>query len=130
MTNSTDQPDIRLKRAYEPSAASDGTRVLIDQLWPHSVTKERAALDHWFRSLAPNMRLRKWFGHNPTRWDEFRRHYTVQLSHHPDEFDELLRLAQNGPVTLVFGARDEQHNNAVVVREMLLDWSDRRKSSV
>jgi uncharacterized protein YeaO (DUF488 family) len=130
MTNLTDQLDIRLKRAYEPPAASDGTRVLIDQLWPRGVTKAETAVDRWFRDLAPSTQLRKWFGHDPARWEEFRRRYAAELAHHPDKLDELLRLVRDGPVTLVFGARDEEHNNAVVVREMLRDWSERRTSGV
>jgi uncharacterized protein YeaO (DUF488 family) len=130
MTVATDQLDIRLKRAYEPPAASDGTRVLIDRLWPRGVTKAEAVIDHWLRNLAPSIGLRKWFGHDPARWEEFRRRYAAELEHHPDELDQLLRLAQDGPVTLIFGARDEAHNNAVVVREMLLDRAGRRKPGV
>ncbi|HJU17567.1 MAG TPA: DUF488 domain-containing protein [Stellaceae bacterium] len=115
------QLDIRLKRAYEPPAASDGTRVLVDRLWPRGVPKAEAAIDHWFRDLAPSTELRRWFHHDPALWDEFQRRYRSELVHHSEPLDELLRLAHAGPLTLVYGARDEQHNDAVVLRQVLLD---------
>ncbi|HZT87509.1 MAG TPA: DUF488 domain-containing protein [Stellaceae bacterium] len=114
-------PEIRLKRAYEPPAASDGTRVLIDRLWPRGVAKARAAIDHWFRDLAPSTELRRWFHHDPALWEEFQRRYAQELAGHPGRLDELLQLARAGPVTLVYGARDEQHNDAVVLRRVLLE---------
>ena len=122
------QLDIKLKRAYEPHSASDGTRVLIDRLWPRGVTKKAAAIDHWFRDLAPSTELRQWFGHDVNRWNEFRRRYTAELKHHGEQVDELRRLARKGPVTLVFGARDEEHNDAVVLRHVLLGGSKRQSS--
>ncbi|HET9335745.1 MAG TPA: DUF488 domain-containing protein [Sphingomicrobium sp.] len=125
---STAQLDIRLKRAYEPSATSDGTRILIDRLWPRGVTKEEAAIDHWFRDIAPTTELRKWFGHDPKLWAEFQRRYTAELKHHAEQLDELLQLAHKGPITLVFGARDEEHNDAVVLKQVLLKRSKRRVS--
>lgn len=112
--------DIRLKRAYEPPAKVDGTRVLIDRLWPRGVTKAKAAIDHWFRDLAPSTELRKWFGHDPALWDEFRRRYTAELMQHREQLDQLLRMSSQGPVTLVYGARDEQHNDAVVLKDVLV----------
>jgi uncharacterized protein YeaO (DUF488 family) len=111
--------DIRLKRAYEPPSEADGTRVLIDRLWPRGVTKAEAAIDHWLRDLAPSTELRKWFGHDPVLWDEFRRRYTAELTRHPEQLDQLLRMAAQGPVTLVYGARDEMHNDAVVLKDVL-----------
>jgi uncharacterized protein YeaO (DUF488 family) len=111
--------DIRFKRAYEPPSKMDGVRVLIDRLWPRGVTKAEAAIDHWFRDLAPSTELRKWFGHDPTRWNEFRRRYTAELAQHREQLDELLRMAARGPVTLVYGARDEAHNDAVVLKDVL-----------
>jgi uncharacterized protein YeaO (DUF488 family) len=111
--------DIRLKRAYEPPAKADGTRVLIDRLWPRGVSKSKAAIDHWFRDLAPSTELRKWFGHDPARWDEFRRRYTEELKPHREQLDELLRIAAKGRLTLVYGARDEEHNDAVVLKDVL-----------
>ena len=112
--------DIRLKRVYQPHSASDGTRILIDRLWPRGVTKKAAAIDHWFRDLAPSTELRQWFGHDFDRWKEFRRRYTSELKHKGAEIDELRRLVRQGPVTLVFAARDEEHNDAVVLRRFLL----------
>jgi uncharacterized protein YeaO (DUF488 family) len=114
------QLDISFKRAYEPPAEADGTRVLIDRLWPRGVTKLEAAIDHWLRDLAPSTELRKWFGHDPARWDEFRRRYTAELMQHRERLDELLRMASEGPATLVYGARDEQHNDAVVLQDVLI----------
>jgi uncharacterized protein YeaO (DUF488 family) len=128
MAASTAQLDIKLKRAYEPPAATDGTRVLIDRLWPRGVTKEEAAIDHWLRDIAPSTELRRWFGHDVSLWDEFRRRYTAELKHHTEQLDELLRLARQGRVTLVFGARDEEHNDAVVLRHFVLEHSKRRVS--
>jgi uncharacterized protein YeaO (DUF488 family) len=113
------QVDIRLKRAYEPPSKADGTRVLIDRLWPRGVTKAEAAIDHWFRDLAPSTELRKWFGHDPALWGEFRRRYTAELMQQGEGLDRLLQIAAQGPVTLVYGARDERHNDAVVLKEVL-----------
>ncbi len=114
------RPDIRLKRAYERAAPSDGTRVLVDRLWPRGVTKQGARIDHWFKDVAPSAPLRRWFGHAVDRWEEFHRRYARELSRPNDQFDELLCLASERPVTLVFGARDPEHNNALVLREALL----------
>ncbi|MCC7547263.1 MAG: DUF488 domain-containing protein [Burkholderiales bacterium] len=114
-------PDnIRLKRAYEVPARTDGTRVLVDRLWPRGVRKEQAAIDEWVKELAPSAALRKWFGHDPERWLEFRRRYAQELSGHAEALDRLRALARNGPVTLVYAARDQVHNDAVVLREILL----------
>lgn len=126
MATTTTGLDIRLKRAYEPPAADDGTRVLIDRLWPRGVTKTEAAIEHWFRDLAPSTELRQWFRHDPALWDEFQRRYKDELDRHPERLDELLRLARAGPLTLVYGARDEQHNDAVVLRDVLLARAGRR----
>lgn len=118
-------PDIRLKRAYDPPARSDGTRVLIDRLWPRGMTKEKAELDQWFRDVAPSSDLRRWFGHDPARWHEFQHRYRGELRQHADLLDELLELARKGTLTLVFGARDEEHNDAVVLRQALLERAER-----
>ena len=112
---------IRLKRAYEPTAPDDGTRVLIDRLWPRGVKKADAAIDEWMKEIAPSTELRKWFGHDPERWQEFRHRYRLEIRHHPDDFDRLRTLAQHGRITLVFAAHDEVHNDAVVLKELLLD---------
>ena len=112
---------IKLKRAYEPPAPDDGTRVLIDRLWPRGVRKSGAAIDDWMKEIAPSTELRKWFAHDPERWQEFRRRYKAELQRHPDEFHRLRALAQHGRITLVFSARDEAHNDAVVLKELLLE---------
>jgi uncharacterized protein YeaO (DUF488 family) len=111
---------VRLKRAYEPPAPDDGTRILIDRLWPRGVKKTDAAIDEWMKEIAPSAELRKWFGHDPERWQKFRSRYKSEIRHHPDEFDRLRKLAQRGRITLVFSARDEAHNDAVVLQELLL----------
>ena len=115
---STDR--VKIKRAYERPTADDGTRVLIDRLWPRGVKKTDAAIDHWAKELAPSTELRKWFGHDPARWEEFRRRYSTEIHGHGDELDRLRELARKGAVTLVYGAHDEMHNDAVVLREILL----------
>lgn len=112
---------VRIKRAYEPAERGDGRRVLVDRLWPRGVRKDRAALHLWARDLAPSAALRTWFGHQPARFDEFARRYRTELHRGParDLLRRLSRFATEGMVTLVYGARDEAHNNAVVVRDVL-----------
>jgi uncharacterized protein YeaO (DUF488 family) len=111
--------DITLKRAYDPPAAGDGYRVLVDRLWPRGVSREDAKLDEWARELAPSTELRRWFGHDPERFEEFRRRYREELAQHADELEELRDRARRGPLTLVFGARDTEHNDAIVLAELL-----------
>lgn len=123
MTAATTQLDIRLKRAYEPPANDDGSRVLIDRLWPRGLTKDKAAIDRWLRDIAPSTELRRWFGHDPARWHEFQHRYAAELKHRLDLLDELVDMARQGTLTLVFGARDEEHNDAVVLRKLLLEHS-------
>jgi uncharacterized protein YeaO (DUF488 family) len=110
---------IRLKRVYEPPAASDGYRVLIDRLWPRGVSRERAKLDAWERQLPPSTKLRQWFGHDPSRFAEFRRRYVEELREHRSRLTELRRQARSGTLTLVYSARDTEHNDAVVLAEVL-----------
>lgn len=112
--------NIRLKRAYQPAAADDGLRILVDRLWPRGLKKSDAGIDRWIKDIAPSTALRKWFGHDPARWPEFRRRYAAEIRRRPDQFEELRALARKGPVTLVFSARDELHNDAVVLRNVLL----------
>ena len=111
--------DVRLKRAYEPSAASDGYRVLIDRIWPRGVSRKQARLGEWARELAPSTELRTWFGHDPARFAEFRRRYLEELAARAEKLGELRGRAQKGTVTLVYAARDDRHNDAVVLAELL-----------
>ena len=111
--------DIRLKRAYDPAVSSDGYRVLIDRLWPRGVSRERAKLDEWERKLPPSTKLRQWFGHEPARFEEFRRRYIEELRSQRPRLTELRRRARNGTLTLVYSARDAEHNDAVVLAEIL-----------
>jgi len=111
---------VKLKRAYEQPAPDDGNRILIDRLWPRGVKKADAAIDEWMKDIAPSNGLRKWFGHDPARWQEFRCRYQSEIRQHPDQFDRLCTLAQHGRITLVFSAHDEAHNDAVVLKDLLL----------
>src|SRR6476469_2637299 len=120
MSKSITAANVRLKRAYEPPARGDGARIWIDRLWPRGMTKKSAAIDEWFKDIAPSTALRQWFGHDPQRWEEFRHRYSGEVRQNPDQFDRLRALARQGPVTLVFSAHDEVHNDAVVLRDMLL----------
>ena len=111
---------IHLKRAYEKATDKDGVRILVERLWPRGLTKAKAAIDLWIKDIAPSTALRKWFGHDPARWQEFRRRYAAEIHNNADSLAELRAAARKGPITLVFGARDELHNDAVVLRDVLL----------
>ena len=111
---------VRLKRAYEAAEAADGTRILVDRLWPRGVSKQEAALDDWRKDIAPSTELRQWFGHEPSRWAEFQRRYKAELRQHAAELERLRGIAAKGALTLVYGARDEVHNDAVVLHDVLL----------
>ena len=113
------QNRLSLKRAYETPAKSDGRRILIDRLWPRGLTKEHAAIDEWMKDLAPSTALRRWFSHDLKKWPEFRRRYKRELAQHSELLDKLARLASKRRVTLVFSARDETHNDAVVLAGVL-----------
>jgi uncharacterized protein YeaO (DUF488 family) len=119
MSTQVTRPDVRVKRIYEKAARSDGVRVLVDRIWPRGVTKRHAALDDWLRELAPSTELRRWFGHDPRRWAEFRTRYRAELRSHAPELDALRRRATRQRVTLVYSARDTQANQAVVLREAI-----------
>jgi len=110
---------IMVKRVYEPPAAADGQRILVDRVWPRGMTKEAAHVAAWMRDVAPSSELRRWFGHDPARWDEFRRRYQDELAQAPQALAPLLAAARAGPLTLVYSARDEQHNQAVALKEFL-----------
>ncbi|RKQ86467.1 uncharacterized protein YeaO (DUF488 family) [Solirubrobacter pauli] len=111
--------DIRLKRAYVPADPVDGYRVLVDRLWPRGVSRERARLDAWEKDLAPSTMLRRWFGHDPERFEEFRRRYVDELRAHRPELARLRRHAREGTLTLVYGAADVEHNDARVLADVL-----------
>jgi len=112
--------DVRMKRAYERPANGDGLRILVDRLWPRGLKKADAAIDFWEKELAPSTELRQWFGHMPERWSEFRRRYVIELRQHAERVGQLRELARKTPLTLVYAAHDEAHNDAVVLREVLL----------
>ena len=119
-----------IKRAYEPASPEDGNRFLVDRLWPRGVKKETLALTAWLKDVAPSDVLRRWFGHDPERWMEFRRRYRVELQSQPTVLQPLRDALAHGVVTLVYSAHDEAHNQAVVLREYLLETkSSSRKAS-
>jgi uncharacterized protein YeaO (DUF488 family) len=110
---------VRIKRAYEQPTPDDGFRVLVDRLWPRGLSKEHARIDLWLKDIAPSTDLRKWFDHDPAKWTEFKRRYRAELKEHSEPIHLLRNQAEKGPVTLVYGAQDEAHNNAVVLLELL-----------
>ncbi|MGH6760294.1 MAG: DUF488 domain-containing protein [Phyllobacterium sp.] len=111
---------VRLKRAYEHPGSDDGKRILVDRLWPRGVSKGEAAIDEWMKELSPSTELRKWYGHEPERWEEFQKRYAEELSQSHAQLEHLRDLARDSPVTLVYSAHDEARNNAVVLRNLLL----------
>jgi uncharacterized protein YeaO (DUF488 family) len=113
--------NVRAKRIYEDPSRGDGFRVLIDHVWPRGVSRDRARLDAWARELAPSDELRKWFDHVPARFANFRARYRRELLSQSETLDELRRRAANGPLTILYAARDQEHNNAVVLVELLRD---------
>lgn len=117
--------NIALKRAYDPPDEADGVRVLVDRLWPRGLTKKSAAVDQWAKDVTPSTELRKWFHHDPDHWDEFRRRYLAELKDKGGELEELRKLAQAGPITLIYAARDTPHLHATVLRDVLLGSSTR-----
>ena len=107
---------IRIKRVYDPPDHRDGTRILVDRLWPRGLTKEKARVDLWLKDIAPSAELRTWFGHDPRKWPEFQRRYRDQLEKNSDQVLRLKRAMAEGIVTLLYGAKDERHNEAVVLQ--------------
>jgi uncharacterized protein YeaO (DUF488 family) len=110
---------IDLKRAYDAPTRSDGRRILVDRVWPRGIAKDDLQIDAWLKDLAPSTGLRKWFGHDRAKWDEFRKRYALELEQRPEALEELVEKARAGHVTLVFSAKDTQHNNAVALKEHL-----------
>jgi uncharacterized protein YeaO (DUF488 family) len=113
---------IAVKRIYEPAAKADGYRVLIDRLWPRGLKKDNVSLDLWAKELAPSTALRQWFGHEPARWDGFRHRYASELDASTEHWRPLAERAARHRVTLLYGARDEEHNNAVALKMYLDNW--------
>ena len=111
--------NIQIKRVYEEPTPNDGTRILVDRLWPRGLTKEKAKVDLWLKDVAPSTDLRKWFAHDPARWTEFQARYREELKHNHEPLSLLKEAAAKGPATLIYGARDQQHNEAVVLQKLL-----------
>ncbi len=110
---------IATKRAYEAPAPNDGTRILVDRVWPRGKSRAALELAEWDKDVAPSDELRRWFGHDPDKWNEFRKRYDAELDRNPETWQPLLKAARRGKVTLVYGARDEEHNQAVALKEYL-----------
>ena len=114
---------VRIARVYDGPVTHDGALVMVDRLWPRGISKKEINAEHaeWLKDVAPSTQLREWFGHDPARWGEFQARYRAELADHPTALNQIRALAQKGPVTLVYGARDEIHNDAVVLRDVLLE---------
>lgn len=110
---------IQAKRVYEEPSTADGLRILVDRMWPRGLSKDAARIDLWVRDVAPSTELRRWFGHDPRRWEEFVKRYFAELDRLPDAWRPLVDRARQGPVTLLYAAKDEEHNNAVALRRYL-----------
>jgi uncharacterized protein YeaO (DUF488 family) len=110
---------IRIKRVYDAAAPGDGCRILVDRVWPRGLTKEAARADRWMKELAPSAALRTWFGHDPDKWPEFRRRYFTELERQGEAIEALRAETRKGTVTLLYGARDAQHNNALALKQYL-----------
>ena len=110
---------IRVKRVYESAARGDGKRFLVDRLWPRGVTKEALRLEAWLKDVAPSDALRRWFGHDPARWDEFQHRYSAELGAKPETWQSILKAARRGTIALLLGARDTEHNNAIALKVYL-----------
>jgi uncharacterized protein YeaO (DUF488 family) len=120
---------IKLKRAYDPVSAADGRRLLVERLWPRGLSKDKVKLDGWLREVAPTTELRKWFGHDPAKWREFRRRYFAELESRPESWRSIVSRARHGTVTLVYSSHDEEHNNAVALRDYLQVKTRRRAAT-
>ncbi len=110
--------NIRIKRVYEQPDPADGMRILVDRLWPRGMTKEKAGVDLWLKNIAPSTELRKWFGHEPAKWEEFKQRYREELRENKEQVSLLKEQLKKGPVTLLYGAKDEVHNEALVLKEL------------
>ncbi len=110
---------LKIKRIYDPASSADGKRILIDRLWPRGLKKEEAAVDEWLKEIAPSSELRKWFSHDPVKWDEFARRYREELRGKAELIQRLRSETRKGTVTILYSAKDEQHNNAVVLKDVI-----------
>ena len=110
---------LRIKRVYEKPKKEDGKRILVDRLWPRGLTKEKASIDLWLKDIAPTTELRKWFGHDPSKWKKFQAKYHQELNNNKEQVSILCEQLKKGVVTLVYGAKDEEHNEAFVLKEWL-----------
>jgi uncharacterized protein YeaO (DUF488 family) len=120
MSSTAGQPDVRLKRVYAAPAAADGTRILVDRIWPRGLRKEEAAVDLWLKDIAPSTALRQWFAHDASRWHDFVTRYHDELAHNGGAVEALVAALVKGAATLLCAARDEQHNNAVALADYLI----------
>jgi uncharacterized protein YeaO (DUF488 family) len=119
---------LDIKRVYEPQAEADGTRILVERLWPRGIRKAALRLDGWNKDVAPSTGLRKWFGHEPAKWGEFQKRYFAELERNPQAWEPLVREARRGPLTLLYSSHDSEHNNAVALAAFLLRHGARRRS--
>ena len=110
---------IKIKRIYDPASREDGKRIYIDRLWPRGMKKEEAKIDEWLKEISPSNALRKWFGHDPSKYEEFKRRYIKELQKHPEILEKIKKEERRETVTLLFSAKDEEHNNATVMKEIL-----------
>lgn len=121
---------VKLKRVYDPPSRDDGKRILVDRLWPRGIKKNEARIDEWLKEIAPSDGLRKWFSHEPSKWQEFKRRYMDELKKQHAILERLVSEAKKGTITLLYAAKDREHNNAVVLKEMLEKWNLRGMQSV
>lgn len=119
LMRSVSRMKLQIKRVYEPASNEDGTRILVDRLWPRGLTKAKAGVDLWLKDIAPTPELRVWFGHDPSKWQGFRSSYRAELHSKPELLDSIREKAQDGAVTLLYAAKDEKHNHALVLLEQL-----------
>ncbi|HEX6938762.1 MAG TPA: DUF488 domain-containing protein [Longimicrobiales bacterium] len=110
---------IRMKRVYEPPERDDGRRILVERLWPRGIRRDQGVIDLWLKEIAPSPELRRWYAHDVSKWDEFRRRYEAELDARPELVAQLEEMAREGPITLVFATRDERHSSALVLKEYL-----------
>ncbi len=110
---------IKLKRVYDPAASGDGSRILVERLWPRGIKKESLAIDSWLRDVAPSTDLRRWFSHDPEKWEEFRRRYCAELDRNSDAWKPIMKEARHRTVTLLYSSHDQEHNNAVALKQYL-----------